>query len=428
VAVITLVLAPAAAAQSYAYDAAGRLIRVAYMEGGGIAYAYDETDNMTAVIPLSLPAAPVEVQVTRLSPTSAQVTWQADASATGYVVERRRLDSQVWEEIATIPAGTTTFIDLGLEDGVDYAYRVAAVGEDGRSAYSREATFNRLPTPAISQNGIVNGASFSGGLPVAPGSIVSIFGSDIGVRLTESGLEPFSQGALAVPLSTSLGGYRVLFDGVAAPLFFVGGQASAALAANSQSPNQGLITGQINAQVPWEVEPGSVNVVIRHESGAETLESAPVDVVVASGAPALFTFDFGPGRAAAINFKVDENDDVIDGSIAQPQGSFPGVVSQPAKVGGVVVLFANGLGPVQPPAITGDNSLDALREVETPVQVFVGEAEAAVLFAGLAPQFVALYQINIVVPQGIVPGNEVPVRIQQGGIMSRADVTIAVRP
>jgi uncharacterized protein (TIGR03437 family) len=426
--VLLALTAALAHAQTYSYDAASRLIRVAYAGGGGVMYEYDAADNMTAVVPLSLPAAPPEVEVTRLSPTGARISWQPSPSATGYVVERRRSDSDVWQEVATLPVGTTTFIDPGLQEGVDYAYRVAAVGADGRSAYSPEASFASLPTPAISQNGIVNGASFSAGSPVAPGSIVSIFGSSIGVRLTESGLEPFSEGAQSVPLGTVLGGYRVLFDGIEAPLFFVGGQESAALTAEPGSPNQGLIMGQINAQVPWAIEPGTAELVIRRESDGEMLESASMEFGVASVAPALFTFDFGPGRAAAINIKADENDDVIDSSIAQPQGSFPGVVSQPAKVGGIVTLFANGLGAVEPPGITGDNSLDALRTVQTPVRVFVGGAEADVFFAGLAPQFVALYQINIFVPQAVVPGNEVPVRIQQGGVMSRADVTIAVRP
>ena len=421
VAMIALILAPAAAAQSYAYDAAGRLIRVAYVEGGGVAYAYDETDNMTAVIPLSLPAAPVEVQVTRLSPTSAQVTWQADASATGYVVERRRLDSQVWEEIATIQAGTTTFTDLGLEDGVDYAYRVAAVGADGRSAYSPEATFSSLPTPAISQNGVVNGASFAPQAPVSPGSIVSIFGENIGVRATESGLEAFQEQALSLPLPRTLAGYKARFGSVDAPLFFVGGQTA--------GEPEGF-PGQINAQVPWEVPPGPVDLrVVQVDDDGSEAASEPVTVNLVSVSPALFTFEFGGGRAAAVNIKLDANDDVIAGSIAQPANAFPGsnIVSQPAAVGGAVAAFANGLGPVDPPAITGQNSADALRGVTMPVQVFVGDIEAQVLFAGLTPEFAGLYQINFIVPQGVVPGDAVPIRIVQGGVSSRNDVTLAVR-
>jgi uncharacterized protein (TIGR03437 family) len=426
-AVIGCSTARVAAGQSYSYDTAGRLVRVAYAGGGGATYQYDAADNLLAVVPLGLRPAPSGVEVTRLSPSSARITWTADSGATGYVIERRRPGTWEWQEIATVPAGTTTFIDPNLEPGVEYSYRVAALSADGKSAYSSEATFLSLPPPAISQNGIVNGASFAAGQPITPGSIISIFGPNIGIRLGAEGMEPFTQAAASIPLPTSLGEYSVIFDGIGAPLFFVGGQ-QAVPAATSTSPSQVAFTGQINAQVPWEVEPGSVEVVIRRESAGQILESDPAEISVAAVAPALFTFDFGPGRAAAVNVKVSESDGVIQGSIAQPENSISGVTAQPALLGGVVTLFANGLGPVDPPAVTGRSSLDALREATIAPRVFVGDAEAQVLFAGLTPQFVGLCQINIVIPQAVIPGNQVPVRIQQGGVTSRADVTIAVRP
>ncbi len=423
---VAALVAGLAHAQSYNYDADGRLVRVAYPGGGGVMYEYDAADNMTSVVPLSLPAAPSEVEVTRLSPSSARISWQSSPSATGYVIERSRAGSDVWEEVATVPAGSTTFIDPGLQEGVDYSYRVSAVSADGRSAPSTEVALGGPLVPAISQNGVVNGASFAAGVAIAPGSIVSIFGDNIGVRNGASGPEAFSQGATTVPLPRSLGGYKVLFNGVEAPLFFVGGQPAAGLSAGSGVKQ--TISGQINAQAPWEIEPGVVEVSLVRESDGQVVASQPMNVSAAAVSPALFTFDFGPGRAAAINVKVDENDGVINGSIAQPAGAFPGIVSQPAQRGGVVTLFANGLGPVDPEAVTGNNSLDAVRATTVAVRVFVGEAEAQVLFSGLAPEFVGLYQINIVTPLAAVPGDAVPIRIEQGGVMSRPDVTIAVQP
>jgi uncharacterized protein (TIGR03437 family) len=402
----------AAAAQSYGYDAAGRLIRAVYPQGGGVAYAYDAADNLTTVMPLATLPAPAEVQVTRLSETSARISWQADAAATGYVVERR-VPGDDWERIATVAGGTSAFIDTALEPDTDYEYRVRAVNGDGESAPSAAATFSGPPQPSISENGIVNGASFASGRPIAPGSIVSVFGENIGIRVTESGIESIFEAADEVPLSTELGRYSLRFGDIEAPLFFVGGE-----------PNN-----QINAQVPWEVPLGEsqVRVIFDPEEGEQQV-SDPVPVPVAIVSPALFTFEFGAGRVAALNVKVSADDGVIDGSVAQPEGIFPGVPSQPAKLGGVVTLFANGLGPTEPPAVTADNSLDALRTATVPVRVFVGEAEALVLFAGLAPQFVGLYQINIVAPLGVAPGNAVPIVIEQGGVTSRDDVTIALRP
>lgn len=400
-----------AAAQSYAYDDAGRLVRAVYPQGGGVSYAYDAADNLTAVMPLTTLPAPAELQVTRLSEASARVGWQADPEASGYIIERR-VPGDAWEQIATVAGDVSVYIDAAIEPATDYEYRIRAVNEDGESAPSAAATFSGPPKPSISENGVVNGASFAGGRPIAPGSIVSVFGENIGIRVTESGIESISESADEVPLATTLGDYSLRFGDTEAPLFFVGGE-----------PNN-----QINAQVPWNVPLGEsqVSVVFEPEDG-ERQVSDPVPVPVAIVSPALFTFEFGGGRVAALNVKVGD-DDVVDGSVAQPAGAFPGVVSQPARLGGVVTLFANGLGPTEPPAVTGDDSLDELRRATVPVRVFVGEAEAQVLFAGLAPQFVGLYQINIIVPLGVAPGDAVPILIEQGGVMSRDDVTIALRP
>src|SRR5215469_6798333 len=83
--------------------------------------------------------------------------------------------------------------------------------------------------------GVVNGASFVKGQAVAPGSLISIFGTDLatGVAAADS-----------IPLSNSLGGVSVKFvnggTSIAAPLLYV------------QS-------NQINAQVPWDLLPGGVS-------------------------------------------------------------------------------------------------------------------------------------------------------------------------
>ncbi len=58
--------------------------------------------------------------------------------------------------------------------------------------------------------------------------------------------------------------------------------------------------------------------------------------------------------------------------------------------------------------------------------MFVGGAPARVLFAGLSPTFVGVYQINLEIPAGASVGEEVPVRIEIGGASSQDGVTIAV--
>jgi uncharacterized protein (TIGR03437 family) len=271
---------------------------------------------------------------------------------------------------------------------------------------------SRLPQPVVTQQGIVNAATFEGG-SLAPGSIISIFGTNLGLQMVNGATAPISEIASQIPLATSLGGHSVVFTSgsteVAAPMFFVSGQAN-----------------QINAQVPWELAGlQNVQMVVRVADGAATGQSQPVGVNISPASPGIFTFDFGPGRAAAVNVKVSADDGVTNGSFAQPEGSIAN--AQPAPQGGYIVVFTNGLGPVNPAAQTGKNTLDGLRTAtQTPV-VTVGGREANVQFSGLAPEFVGLYQINLILPADVPTGNQVPIRINLGGALSREDVTIAVR-
>ena len=84
--------------------------------------------------------------------------------------------------------------------------------------------------PVVSTGGVVNGASFAQGQPVAPGSIVSVFGASIAANTPDA--------AVALPLPTLLGGATVTVGGVAAPLYYSSG-------------------GQLNAQIPVELAPNN---------------------------------------------------------------------------------------------------------------------------------------------------------------------------
>jgi len=59
-------------------------------------------------------------------------------------------------------------------------------------------------------------------------------------------------------------------------------------------------------------------------------------------------------------------------------------------------------------------------------KVTIGGVEAQVVFSGMSPQFVAVYQVNVIVPAGAPTGDAVPLIIEIGGQTSRDDVTIAV--
>ena len=64
--------------------------------------------------------------------------------------------------------------------------------------------------------------------------------------------------------------------------------------------------------------------------------------------------------------------------------------------------------------------------VTAAVEASLGGQPAAVQFAGLAPGFVGLYQVNVVVPTNIQPGSEVDPALTQNGVPSNT-VTVAVQ-
>jgi uncharacterized protein (TIGR03437 family) len=238
----------------------------------------------------------------------------------------------------------------------------------------------------VSSGGVSNAAN--GLATVTPGSLVSIYGTNLAAGLAQ---------ADTIPLSTTLNSVSVTFNGVAAPLLFVSG-------------------GQINAQLPWNVlssgTTGTANVVVTRNGTPSAAQSFPVG-------------PFSPGIFAINNIAVAINP---DGSIAAPAGAIPGISTKPAKVGdpGGLVILCTGLGAVNPAAVSGAASLDALRTATTTPTVLVGGQPATVVFAGLSPQFVGVNQINVALPAGTPTGNAVSLQIQVGGVTTSNSVTIAV--
>jgi minor extracellular serine protease Vpr len=249
-----------------------------------------------------------------------------------------------------------------------------------------------IAQPVITSGSVIDGAGFVLGRPVAPGSVVSIFGSGLAASLMAGD---------TIPLSSTLNGVSVTFNGIQAPLYFV-------------SP------GQINAQMPWNMLPegqasGQTNLVVT----ANGVASSPVAVPLATFAPSVFTIPPGQGFAVAIN--------VSDGSIAAPPGAIPGLPTHAARVGDALIIYANGLGPVDTPIAPGAPANDILRNTRTVPTVLIGGQPATVLFSGLAPQFPGINQLNIVIP-AVAAGNSIPLQLQVGGVTSSDKAVIAVGP
>jgi uncharacterized protein (TIGR03437 family) len=228
----------------------------------------------------------------------------------------------------------------------------------------------------------VNAASYSAG-PIAAGEMIALFGSGLGPRNGESAELDSEQTTFH-----SVGGTRVLVDGKSAPVVFAR-------------------SDQVLASVPHALPAsGNVNLHVERPGGA----SDPIQVDLAEAAPGVFTVDStGKGQAVILN---------QDGSVNSPV--------RPAKKGSVVVLYITGAGLTQAPATDGKLA-DSTSQTALPVSVQIGDAEAAVMYAGSAPGLIAgVAQINAVVPADIPATGAVPLVVTVGGAKSQTGVTVSI--
>ena len=258
---------------------------------------------------------------------------------------------------------------------------------------------NRAAAPIT---GILDGA---GSLPkVAPGGTFQAFLPAGTVEMTAT--------SITVPLSTNLG-LSVLVDGQSAALFGV---------------FPGDTFDQVNGVVPWGTKPGSQVPFSILQNGTLVKGTSPFLVQVDPASPGLYTFQFGIGPGIVQNL-----DDL---SFTQAEGSLGTLSTRAASIGGVIIVWANGLGPISGTVPDGDvPGLESELLVPTKqVRLFIGGQEATILGTPvLHPALVALFQINAIVPEGIAPGDQVPIEIEvdcgDGQVFrSRSDVFIAVGP
>ena len=137
-------------------------------------------------------------------------------------------------------------------------------------------------------------------------------------------------------------------------------------------------------------------------------------MIIAAAQPATFTSNLsGKGPGIVVGVKADGNQYLVD-------------ATHPMSPGDVAVIYCAGLGAVSPVITAGSAaSLTVLSNTTSPVTVTMGGKSAQVLFAGLAPGFAGLYQINAIVPSGIAAASDVPVVITAAGQQS-TPVTIGV--
>jgi endo-1,4-beta-xylanase len=230
---------------------------------------------------------------------------------------------------------------------------------------------NHTPVPSIAS--VTNAASFAAGF-VAPGEIATLFGNNLtsatGINLTSS-----------LPLPTEFLDVAVHVNGSPVPLFAIDN-------VNGQQ--------QINFQVPWEVANQTTATIDVLRSGVVS-QSATVPVVAAQ--PGIINYSSGGNNFGVI---LHANYQLAD-------------IGHPVQAGETVLIYCTGLGVVHSPPADGA-AASGQTTIATPV-VTIGGISGAVPFSGLAPGFVGLNQVNVVIPQGVPSGNQ-PVVLKMGSAAS----------
>ncbi len=214
---------------------------------------------------------------------------------------------------------------------------------------------------------------------ISPGMVAAMY--PLGIRFGEETVV-----APSFPLATDLADLQVLVDEKPAPLYFV-------------SPTQ------INFYVPMGLEPGTQSTfIVQRKSNSQILASGVLDVGVAT--PAFFTTtQNGQGQIAALN--EDNTVNTNTNGVAR---------------GGVIQLFATGQGYI--PGAPEDGS-PATGVVNTPTKprIVIGSTliesnSPDILYSGLAPGLVGVWQINVRIPMAVPPGSATDVVVVMNSIPS----------
>jgi uncharacterized protein (TIGR03437 family) len=242
----------------------------------------------------------------------------------------------------------------------------AGIVEDGSGAlYFADTNNNRVrrlvpqaaapaPPPVVALPTVtaVNAASLAAGA-IAPGEILTIYGSGIGPQQGAAGV--FSASGL---LANLLGGAEVLFDGLPAPLFYA--QA-----------------GQINVQAPYTIaQQATTSVQVQYQG----LAVAVAILQVTAAAPAVFP------------------------TILNQDGSLNSAAN-PAAQGSIITFFGTGEGVTNGANIAGQMAAAPYARPQLAVAATVGGGAAALLYAGAAPGLVGMLQVDAQLPAGIAPGS-----------------------
>jgi uncharacterized protein (TIGR03437 family) len=219
----------------------------------------------------------------------------------------------------------------------------------GVTALVQGPSFTAQSGPFIFPTGIVNaGSSVPFTASLAPGELVSIYGTNLTTTTTSNGSLP-----------TTLGGVQVLVNGTAAPIYSV---------AHTSSYDQ------INAVIPLSTTSTIASIQVTNGSGG----SNTVTNYVGETQPGVF--NSWPG---------------FQGPLAVQHADYSFVTSSnPARIGETLLVYLTGLGTL---TTTGNTT--------NSIVAYIDGIQATVAFAGSQSTVGGGYQMNVVVPSGVSTGN-----------------------
>ena len=223
---------------------------------------------------------------------------------------------------------------------------------------------------------VVNAAD--GTEPVAPGGLISVYGQQ---------MSPVNIATQQIPLPTALGESCLTVNGIAVPMLFVSSQ-------------------QINGQLPANVN-GSATMTLRTPGGI----SDNFYLSILPAAPSIFrTGTAGPETGLATVFR-DDNGELI-------------TPTNPIHPNDIITIYATGMGPTSPPVASGMPApANPLSSTTIAPAVTLGGVPLNVMYSGMVPGEVGVYQVNASIPSGVPQGMNIPLVVAQAG----SSTTLSVR-
>jgi uncharacterized protein (TIGR03437 family) len=222
---------------------------------------------------------------------------------------------------------------------------------------------------------VVNGANY---LPrITAGMVATLQSNTLNYSFSEE-----TEVNKTVPLARSLADLQVVVNGQPAPLYFT-------------SPLQ------INFQMPIDL-PTSGTAELQVEQVSTGRIVAATEVQLDAASPGLFTLSStGTGQVAAIN--------------AEDSNSINGVGEGLKAVarGRILALYATGQGPISGAPPDGTPPSTAINTDVKPIVIVNNQRllDANILYSGLAPGLVGVWQINIRIPETVPPSGRIPVLV-----------------